>query len=322
MASFTRRAALAAAAVVAFIAGPAAAWEPEKPIRIIVGYSAGGGTDVVARTVASAAQPIFPVPLVVENRAGASGTLAADYVANAPADGYTLLVAGGSESTSVPHYRDVSYDVTEDFRPIIRITRYPMIITTLKGSGYDSMDKLMEAARAEPGALTYASSGPGSLYQSAMVALNDRAGVEMKHVPYQGGAPAVAALLGGHVDVTPAAPNEIQSQYEAGKVNLLAVASDERYPGLPDVPTLKELGYDVAIENMKGFVAPAGLPDEVYTYLHDAFKETMETETFQALADQVNLEPAYQSGDEFQATMTNMSDTIESALESSGEGTQ
>lgn len=322
MARFERLMTLAAAATLALTAGPVAAWEPEKPIRIIVGYSAGGGTDVVARTVASAAQPIFPVPLVVENRAGASGTLAADYVKNAPPDGYTLLVAGGSESTSVPHYRDVSYDTAEDFRSVIRITRYPIIITTLAGSGYDSVDALMEAARTDPGSLSYASSGPGSLYQSVMVALNDRAEVEMKHVPYQGGAPAVAALLGGHVDVTPAAPNEIQAQYEAGAVNLLAVASDERYPGLPDVPTLKELGYDVAIENMKGFVAPAGLPDEVYAYLHDAFKQTMETETFKALADQVNLEPAYQSGDEFQATMIEMSDTIGAALEASGGASQ
>lgn len=318
MATFTRHATLAAAAALALLAGPASAWEPEKPIRIIVGYSAGGGTDVVARTVASAAQPIFPVPLVVENRAGASGTLAADFVANAPADGYTLLVAGGSESTSVPHHREVSYDAIKDFRPIIRITRYPIIIATRADSGYDSIDALMEAARSDPGALSFASSGPGSLYHSAMLALLERGGVEMKHVPYQGGAPAVAALLGGHVDVTPAAPNEIQAQYDAGEVQLLAVASDERYAGLPDVPTLKELGYDMSIENMKGFVAPAGLPDDVYQYLHDAFKETMETETYQALAAKVNLEPAYQSGPEFQATMSDMSETIRGALEAGG----
>jgi tripartite-type tricarboxylate transporter receptor subunit TctC len=266
MTSFGRYTTVAAAAALALLAGPALAWEPEKPIRIIVGYSAGGGTDVVARTVASAAQPIFPVPLVVENRVGASGTLAADFVANAPADGYTLLVAGGSESTSVPHHREVSYDAIEDFRPIIRITRYPIIIATRTDSGYDSIDALMEAARADPGALSFASSGPGSLYHSAMLALIERGGVEMKHVPYQGGAPAVAALLGGHVDGTPAAPNEIQAQYDAGEVQLLAVASDERYAGLPDVPTLKELGYDMSIENMKGFVAPAGLPDDVYHY--------------------------------------------------------
>lgn len=306
---------LAAAALLALAAMPAAAWEPEQPIRIVVGYSPGGGTDVVARTVASAAQPIFPVPLVIENRAGASGTLAADYVAKAPADGYTLLVAGGSESTSVPHHREVSYDNEEDFRPVIRITRYPIIFATRADSGYDSIDALMEAAKADPGALSFASSGPGSLYHSAMLALNAAGGAEMKHVPYQGGAPAVAALLGGHVDVTPASPNEIQAQHEAGTVNLLAVASEERYAGLPDVPTLKELGYDVTIENMKGFVAPAGLPDEVYAYLHDAFRRTMETETFQALAEQTNLEPAYLSGPEFEKTMADMSETIRLAVE-------
>jgi tripartite-type tricarboxylate transporter receptor subunit TctC len=320
MPSNGRCAILAAAALVALSAMPASAWEPEQPIRIVVGYSPGGGTDVVARTVASAAQPIFPVPLVIENRAGASGTLAADYVAKAPADGYTLLVAGGSESTSVPHHREVSYDNEGDFRPIIRITRYPIIFATRADSGYDSIDALMEAAKADPGALSFASSGPGSLYHSAMLALNAAGGADMKHVPYQGGAPAVAALLGGHVDVTPASPNEIQAQHEAGTVNLLAVASEERYAGLPDVPTLKELGYDVTIENMKGFVAPAGLPDEVYAYLHDAFRRTMETETFQTLAEQTNLEPAYQSGPEFEETMAAMSETIRLAVEPGSAG--
>lgn len=318
MAAFKRMMPLALAAALALAASPAMAWEPEKPIRIVVGYSPGGGTDVVARTLASAAQPIIPVPLIIENRAGASGTLAADHVANAPADGYTLLVAGGSESTSVPHHRDVSYDIVEDFQPVIRVTRFPIIITTRADSGYDSVDALMEAARQDPGGLTFASSGPGSLYHSTMLALNERGEAQMKHVPYKGGAPAVAALLGGHVDVTPASPNEIQAHHEAGTVNLLAVASDERYPGLPDVPTLKELGYDMSIENMKGLVAPDGLPDDVYAYLHGAFKETMETETFQKLAAKVNLEPAYQSGPEFQATMTDMSETISQALEDGG----
>lgn len=302
-----------AAALAALAAAPAVAWEPEKPIKIVVGFSPGGGTDIVARTLVAASQEFFPVPLVVVNRPGAGGTLAADFVAKQKPDGYTLLVAGGSESTSVPNHREVSYSL-DDFEPVLRLIRSRIIIVSKKGSGIKTIDDLVAKAKADPGGLVFASSGAGSLYHSTILLLSDKAGLEMRHTPYKGGAPAMAALLGGHVDVTLAGPEEAQAQAAAGEINLLALGSEERTDLFPDVPTLKELGYDVYIENQKGLVAPAGIPEDVKTYLHDHFKRGLDSEVWKKMAAKLKLETAYLSGPDFKEAMTSMSENIGSAV--------
>lgn len=304
---------LFALAAAVLFAAPAAAWEPTKPIKIYVGFSPGGGTDIVARTLVAASQEFFPVPLVVVNKPGAGGTLAADFVAKQPGDGYSLLVAGGSESTSVPNHREVSYSL-DDFRPVLRNIRARIILVSKTGSGIDSIEDLIAKANAEPGKLAYSSSGTGSLYHSTMLLFNKAAGTEMKHVPYKGGAPAMAALLGGHVEITMAAPEEAQAQYAAGQLNLLALTSDERTDLFPDVPTLKELGHDVYLENQKGIVGPASMPDDVYQYLHDTFKKGMDSPVWQKMAAKLKLETSYMNGPDFKQAMTTMSKTIGDAV--------
>ncbi len=304
---------LFALAAAVLFAAPAAAWEPTKPIKIYVGFSPGGGTDIVARTLVAASQEFFPVPLVVVNKPGAGGTLAADFVAKQPGDGYSLLVAGGSESTSVPNHREVSYSL-DDFRPVLRNIRARIILVSKTGSGIDSIEDLIAKANAEPGKLAYSSSGTGSLYHSTMLLFNKAAGTEMKHVPYKGGAPAMAALLGGHVEITMAAPEEAQAQYAAGQINLLALTSDERTDLFPDVPTLKELGHDVYLENQKGIVGPASMPDDVYQYLHDTFKKGMDSPVWQKMAAKLKLETSYMNGPDFKQAMTTMSKTIGDAV--------
>lgn len=302
-----------ALAAAALFSGPAAAWEPKQPIKIYVGFSPGGGTDIVARTLVAASQEFFPVPLVVVNKTGAGGTIAADFVAKQKPDGYSLLVAGGSESTSVPNHRKVSYKLS-DFRGILRNIRARIILVSKAGSGIDSIDDLVAKAKAEPGKLVYASAGAGSLYHSTMLLFTKAAGIDMKHVPYKGGSPAMAALLGGHVDVTLAAPEEAQAQVAAGKIKLLALTSNERTDLFPNVPTLKELGYNVYLENQKGLVAPAGLPDEVYTYLHDTFKKGMDTKVWKKMAAKLKLETSYLKGTDFMEAMKAMSKTIGNAV--------
>lgn len=302
-----------AAALAALATAPAVAWEPEKPIKIVVGFSPGGGTDIVARTLVASAQEFFPVPLVVVNKPGAGGTLAADFVAKQKPDGYTVLVAGGSESTSVPNHRDVSYGL-DDFEPILRLIRARIILVTKKGSGIESIEDLVAKAEEKPGGLVYASTGAGSLYHSSMLLFTKEAGIEMRHTPYKGGAPAMAALLGGHVDVTLAAPEEAQAQAAAGEINLLALTSDERTDLFPEVPTLKELGYDVYLENQKGLVAPAGIPDDVAAYLHDTFKKGLDSEVWTKMAGKLKLETAYLDGPAFKEAMTSMSANIGKAV--------
>jgi tripartite-type tricarboxylate transporter receptor subunit TctC len=293
----------------------ALAWELEKPIEIIVGFSAGGGTDVMARTLATAAQDEFPVPLVIVNRAGASGVSAAEYVARQPADGYTLLVTGGSESTSVPNHREVGYDISEDFQGILRAVRMRIVLLVREDSEFASVQELVAQAKDAPGEIVYASSGAASLYHSTMLAFGDEAGIEMAHVPFKGGAETMVALLGGHVDVALASPDEAQRQIEAGKVRALAVTSDDRFPGLPDVPTLQEAGYDVYLDNMKGLSAPAGLPEDVYEYLNSRFAEAVKSTEFVELAEKSGLEISYLDGPSFDAQIEKMSKAIGQALD-------
>ncbi len=306
--------ALTAVAVFA-VAGPSAAWEPTKPIRIIVGFSPGGGTDLVARNLVASSQEFFPVPLVVVNKPGAGGTLAADFVAKSKADGYTLLVAGGSESTSVPNHREVSYSL-DNFRGVLRCIRSRIYIVSRKDSGIKAIADLKAKAEADPGKLVYGSSGQGTLYHSTMLVATKALGIDMRHVPYKGGAPMMAGLLGGHIDITLAGPEEAAAQYQAGTINLLALASQSRLDTFKDVPTMQELGYDVYIENQKGIVAPSGTPDEAVQYLHDNFKKGLDSTVWEKLAGKLLMETAYLNGDDFMAAMKTMSANINEAVKS------
>jgi tripartite-type tricarboxylate transporter receptor subunit TctC len=304
-----------AASLLTFAAAlPVQAWEPKKPINIVVGFSPGGGTDIIARTVSSAAQEFFPVPLVIVNRSGASGTIAAEYVRNAPPDGYTLLVAGGSESTSVGNHQKLPYDIRSDFSSVIQFNRQRTLLAVKGDAPWTSLQDFVTEVKANPGKYTYGSSGAGGIYHSALLVFTRAAGLDMKHVPYKGGAPAMAALLGGHIDVTALSPDEGKAMLDSGQVRALATFSDERYPGYPDVPTLMESGYDIYLENMKGLIGPKGMDPEVVAYLHDNFKKAMETETFKALAKKANIEVQYRDGAGFQQAMTEMYNAIGKAV--------
>lgn len=308
--------ALAAAAVFA-VAGPGAAWEPTKPIKIIVGFAPGGGTDLVARNLVASSQEFFPVPLVVVNKPGAGGALAADYVKNQPADGYTLLVAGGSESTSVPNHQKVTYSL-DDFTGVLRCIRSRIYVVSHKDSGIKTIADLKAKALAQPGKLSYGSSGQGTLYHSTMLVTTKALGIDMQHVPYKGGAPMMAALLGGHIDITLAGPEEMVAQVQAGTVVPIALASETRLDDYKDVPTLKELGYDVYIENQKGIVAPAATPADALQYLHDNFKQGLDGKVWPSLASKLSMETSYLNGPDFMKAMKTMSDNIKAAVDSLG----
>jgi tripartite-type tricarboxylate transporter receptor subunit TctC len=212
----------------------------------------------------------------------------------------------------VPNHLKTNYSL-DQLRGVIRVNREHMVIVTKAGSGLKSADDIVAAAKADPGSLTFGSSGPASILHSAFLVFAKQAGIEMTHVPFQGGAPALAALLGGHIDMTILTPGDAKAQAEAGNVNLIATTSD-RAPQLPDLASLSELGYDVNVENMKGLVVQADTPDEVVQYLHDKFKDAMESETFSSLAKRANIQPSYLNGADFDAAMQNMSKAIKEAL--------
>ena len=292
----------------------AASWEPKKSIQLIVGFTAGGATDLIARAIATGAQDIIPVPVIVMNRPGAGGVIAAEFVAKAPPDGYTLLIAGGSESTAIPNHQKVGYSVTESFRPIIHLVRLRIMINVRADSGFKSFNDVVAYAKANPGKLAYGNGGTGGLTHSTMLLVNKIAGINTFDVPYKGDSEVVTALMSNQIQIVPVSPDQVKSWIDSGKVRPLAVTSNDRFPGYPEVPTLKELGYDIYLENMKGLVAPAGLTDEAYTYLHDRFRKAMESNTFKSLAARGDYEVTYMDGPTFGKAMQSMSNAIASAL--------
>lgn len=310
----TRRTFVAAAG--AMLAAPrlARAWEPSRPIQLIVGFPPGGGADLAARAAAEASARFFPTPLVVINRPGAGGAIAAQQMTTTTPDGLNLLVNGGSESTSLPAFRDVPYDPKRSFRAIIRLTRQPMLIVAKRGGRYGDLPSVVDAAKRAPGTIPHASSGIGSIYHAVFVLLSQAAGIELLHVPFTGGAPSLQALLSGTVELAVLAPEEMAGLAQAGEVKPLAVASAARIPAYPDVPTLKELGWDVVAENMKGLAAPAGLPDDIATSLHDRFRRGMQEPAWKTFLDRTGAMDGYLDGPGFQAAMDSVLDALRATV--------
>lgn len=279
MLKYIKTAALAATA--AFVATAAFAKYPDKPIEIIVGYSAGGGTDVMARTVAPFLEKYLDngATVVVRNVPGASGQIGVTEVAKAKPDGYTLGTYNlpGMMARTLDRKTDYNAD---SFTFLANIVNDPNVIVTSKGGGIDSIKKLIEKAKAEPGAVTVGMSSLGGDDQFALTKLENMTGTEFTIVPFKGSAPARTAVIGGHVASGILNVSEIAAFKD--QVNVLGVATDKRSQFAPNVPTFKAQGVDLINGSMRGFVAPAGLPADVRAKLIEAFRETAKDPKFLA----------------------------------------
>jgi len=297
------------AALIAPIASSAQEY-PTKPIEVVVAYPPGGGTDMTARAVADVARKYVGQPLVVLNKPGATGTIGTQYVVSSKADGYTLLVAGGSETVSLPHFKSLPYNPVDDFEPIIRITVERFGFYVKSDAPWKSMHDFVADAKKNPEKFSYATSGIGGIHHAAVMVLEKRTGIRLNHVPNKGGAETLAAVAGGHVDVAMAAPNEAYALVQGGRVRALALVSGNRSATEPNTPTLKELGYDVVIENQKGFVFPKGTPKAVVQKLHDGLRNVFDDPQFKANADKLKLELAYLGPEDFRKALRAMYDQI------------
>lgn len=291
----------------------AQAWEPTRPIQCVIGFAPGGGADLIARAIIEAAQPLLPQPLVVVNRPGAGGTIAAQQVAAMPGDDHVLLMGGGSESTSIPAFRTLPYDARHAFRAVMRLLRQRMFVLARADGRYRSMGEVLAAARAKPQAVSHGSSGIGSIYHAVFAVLEKRAGVELLHVPFTGGAPRLQAVAAGQVDLMVASPEEFRGLTDGGLLRVLACCSADRAPAFPEVPTLMELGLDMTLENMKGWVVPAGTPDTAVAYLHDRFRAAMARPGWQAFLERAGESDGYLDGPGFQAAMDAVLDAVTAA---------
>ena len=264
------QAALAALCLAAITTAAAADWLPSKPIRIVVPFAPGGQPDVVARTLAEPLGKALGQPVVVENRPGAGGNIAADFVAKSAPDGHTLLMGtNGPLALSVVIYKSVPFDPLRDFAPVTLVGTAPNLIAVQPSLGVATIGELVAMARAEPGKLNYASVGKGSISQLSMEMLNAMAGIRVEHIPYNGGAPAMAALLAGDVQVLSLNPTALLPQVQAGKARLLAQTGARRSSHLPEVPTVAESGYPGFEAGVwMAVVAPAKTPPEALARLN------------------------------------------------------
>ena len=280
-------AALACAIVCAAAALPAAAQSdyPSKPIAMIVPFPPGGVADITARPLAEAMGRHLRQPVVVENKAGAGGGVGMQYVAKAKADGYTVLLALSSISI-IPEAdkvlgRDPMFQLNQ-LVPIARFTADPTVLAVRADGPYKSVAELLDAARKAPGAIPYGSSGNYGTIHVPMEMLTGATGTKMLHVPFTGAGPAVVALLGAQVEALSTGPSSVIGHVKGGKIRVLATWGDSRHPAFPDVPTLKELGYDAQFSQWTGLFVPAGTPDAIVLKLREAARLAANDSAFQA----------------------------------------
>jgi tripartite-type tricarboxylate transporter receptor subunit TctC len=268
----SRRRILASIAAMAVAMVPFAAVAqpyPTKPIHIVVPFPPGGAVDIVARTVGQPLSEALKQPVIVDNKPGAGANIGMEFVARAAPDGYTLLNSSNGIATNMALFPKLAFDGQRDFAPVARIGYAPLVIVVPSSSNAKTLQDLIAAAKAEPGKLTYASAGNGSSGHLAGELLKSTAKIDVLHIPYKGGAPAITDLLGERISFMPINPVEVIAHIKSGRLRALAVANDRRVPLLPDVPTVVEAGvagYEASV--WWGLVAPAGTPQDVIARLN------------------------------------------------------
>ncbi|HET7404078.1 MAG TPA: tripartite tricarboxylate transporter substrate binding protein, partial [Usitatibacter sp.] len=269
---------------------------PNKQVTMVVPFPPGGVADITARPLADAMSRILKQPVIVENKSGAGGGVGMQYVARAKPDGYTVLLALSSISI-IPEAdkvlgRDPMFQLNQ-LVPIARFTADPTVLAVRADSPYKSVKDLLEAAKKAPGTIPYGSSGNYGTMHVPMEMLNAAAGTKMLHVPFTGAGPAVVALLGGQVQALSTGPSTIMGHLKAGKIRVLATWGESRHPALPDVPTLKELGYDAQFSQWTGLFAPAGTPEPVILKLRDAARQVIADPAFKTALEKVETPVQY-----------------------------
>ncbi len=249
---------------------------PNKPIRLIVPFPPGGPNDIIARTVAHRMSDILKQPIIIDNKGGQGGVLGTDVVAKSAPDGYTIGVVSAGALAISPSMEKVAYDTLKDLQPITLVAKVPEMLVVATSVPAKNMDELVALAKAQPGKLNFASSGPGSLPHLAGELFKLTAQIDITHVPYRGAAPAVNDLLGQQVQMVFLDLPVLLPQIKAGKLRPIAVGTPARVPSAPDVPTTTEVGMPkLQTENWYGMVGPAHMPPEIVATLNKAAVEAM-----------------------------------------------
>jgi len=251
---------------------------PSKPIRIVVGYAAGGAVDIVARTVGQALSQSLGQPVIIDNKPGAGTNIAVKSVIDAPADGYTLLMAANALAANPSLYQPQPFDPEKELVPVSLVGRVPVVIAANPSAPFADVKALVAAAKAKPGTIAYASPGNGSTPHMAVELFAHAAGIQLQHVPYRGGAPAITDVIGGQVPLVAVNALEVQPHVKSGKLKVLASLSAQRTPIFPDTPTIAESGYPGFEASVwYGLLAPAATPRAIVERLHAEVQKALQT---------------------------------------------
>ena len=274
---------------------------PHKPIRFIVPFAAGGGTDFMTRLFGQKLGEAWSQQVVVDNRPGAAGILGTDIAAKAPADGYTLVMASGSHNVNPSLYRKLPYDSIKDFAPVTLIATVPIVLSAHPSVAANSARDLVALAKAKPGQLSYASFGVGAVSHLGGELLKTTAGIDILHVPYKGAGDAISNLLAGQVQLMFSSPASVVPQFKAGKLKGLAVTGPRRQQAAPDIPTFTEAGLpQIDVNEWYGVLAPAGTPRQTIAKLRDELVRILRTpEITERIAATQFAEPVGSTPDEF-----------------------
>src|SRR5260221_7330093 len=276
---------------------------PTKPITLVLPFPPGGVAEIVGRPLASIMEKSLKQPIVLINRPGAGGAVGMASVAKGPADGYTILM-GLSSISIFPvsdriNGKEPPYEL-RDFAPIALVTADPTVLVVRADGPYKTVKDFVDAAKANPGKINYSSSGVYGTLHVAMEIFANAAGIKLFHIPYQGGGPAVTALLGGQVEASPQGPAAAIGQIRAGKMRALASWGTQRLKLLPEIPTLKEIGYDAEFYIWTGLFAPAATPAPIVAKLREAVRTAATSDDFKAAMEKVSTPVAYLDAPEFQ----------------------
>jgi tripartite-type tricarboxylate transporter receptor subunit TctC len=270
---------------------------PEKEITLVVPYAPGGASDATARIVAKGMEEKLKKPVVVVNKAGGTGGVGMSFVQASPKDGYTLSYA----PVELVMHKPLALSDLEPskFDLLAQATIIPAAVTVPANAPYNTIEEFIDYAKKNPEKVKVGNSGAGSIWHVAATALANKAGVKFTDIPFDGAAPAVTALMGGHIDAVAVSTGEVKSGIESKKLKLLAIMNNERDKAFPDVPTLKEKGIDVQIAGWGGFILPKGTPNEVKTVLADALKTAVNSDAFKKFADERGMTVSYKGPEDF-----------------------
>ncbi len=313
---------LVALVAVPLLVGPgplgvaAGAGYPEKEINLMVPYAPGGATDLMFRGVGAVLEKELKVPIVYDNREGGGGAVGWAWLARQKPDGY--ITGAFSISLILQQYTGVAGISTDQFTYFGHVGFVDGALAVKADSPYKTLRDLIEYARKNPGAVTVGNSGTGSLWHLCAEGLARRAGVQLTHVPFQGGKPAAVAMLGGHVVASSSSVGEVYEFVKAGRARILAIPSGERFSLIPDIPTFREQGYDFVFGGVNGLIGPKGVPEPVVKRLSDALEKAVKSPEYRGTMEKFMMKPNYMDTKDYTAWVVNESPKIRDLLKQVG----